>query len=40
MLRLWQRLDEPRREAVLLVMADMAKGRAAKRPTRRKAGAR
>jgi hypothetical protein len=25
---------------VLLVMADMAKGRAAKRPTRRKAGAR
>jgi len=40
MLRLWQRLDAPRREAVLLVMADMAKGRAAKRPTRRKAGAR
>ena len=40
MLRLWQRLDEPRREAVLLVMADMAKGRAAKRPTRRKAGTR
>ena len=40
MLRLWQRLDAPRREAVLLVMADMATGRAAKRPTRRKAGAR
>jgi hypothetical protein len=40
MLRLGQKLEAPRREAVLLVMADMAKGRAAKRPTRRKAGAR
>ena len=36
LLGLWQRLDPPRREAVLLVMSDMAKGRAAKRPTRRK----
>lgn len=36
MLRLWERLDAPRREAMLLVMNDMARGRAAKRPPRRK----
>jgi sugar phosphate isomerase/epimerase len=36
MLRLWQKLDAPRREAVLLVMNDMARGRAARRPARRK----
>jgi sugar phosphate isomerase/epimerase len=36
MLRLWERLDAPRREAMLLVMNDMARGRAAKRPSRRK----
>jgi sugar phosphate isomerase/epimerase len=36
MLRLWQKLDEPRREALLLVMSDMAKGRLAKRPAARK----
>jgi sugar phosphate isomerase/epimerase len=35
MLRLWERLDAPRREALLTVMKDMAKGRSAKRPTRR-----
>jgi hypothetical protein len=36
MLRMWQKLDAPRREAVLLVMNDMARGRAARRPARRK----
>jgi transcriptional regulator with XRE-family HTH domain len=36
MLRLWQRLDPPRREALLLVMSDMAKGRLARRPAQRK----
>jgi sugar phosphate isomerase/epimerase len=36
MLRLWQKLDEPRREALLLVMSDMARGRLAKRPAARK----
>jgi len=36
MLRLWQKLDEPRREALLLVMSDMAKGRLAKRPGARR----
>ncbi|MBS1200316.1 MAG: hypothetical protein H6R27_994 [Proteobacteria bacterium] len=36
MLRLWQKLDAPRREALLTVMNDMARGRAAKRPSRRK----
>lgn len=36
MLRLWERLDAPRREAMLLVMNDMARGRAAKRPSQRK----
>jgi sugar phosphate isomerase/epimerase len=36
MLRMWQKLDAPRREAVMLVMNDMARGRAAKRPARRK----
>jgi len=37
LLRLWEKLDAPRREALLVVMADMARGRAAKRPaTRRK----
>jgi sugar phosphate isomerase/epimerase len=40
MLRLWQKLDAPRREAVLLVMNDMARGRAARRPARRKTGTR
>lgn len=40
MLRLWQKLDAPRREALLTVMSDMARGRATKRPTRRKAGSR
>jgi hypothetical protein len=39
MLRLWQKLDESRREALLLVMADMARGRAPTRPARRKAKA-
>jgi transcriptional regulator with XRE-family HTH domain len=38
LLRLWEKLDTARREALLVVMADMARGRAAKRPaTRRKA---
>ena len=36
MLRMWQKLDAPRREAVMLVMNDMARGRAARRPARRK----
>jgi sugar phosphate isomerase/epimerase len=35
MLRLWQKLDEPRRDALLLVMSDMARGRLAKRPATR-----
>lgn len=35
MLRLWERLDPPRREAVLVVMKDMARGRSARRPTKR-----
>jgi transcriptional regulator with XRE-family HTH domain len=37
LLRLWERLDGPRREALMLVMNDMARGRPAKRATRRKA---
>jgi sugar phosphate isomerase/epimerase len=36
MLRLWQKLDETRRDALLLVMSDMARGRLAKRPAARK----
>lgn len=36
MLRLWERLDAPRREALMVVMDDMARGRAAKRPSRRR----
>lgn len=36
MLRLWERLDATRREALLTVMTDMARGRASKRPARRK----
>lgn len=36
MLRLWERLDATRREALLVVMDDMARGRAAKRPSRRR----
>jgi sugar phosphate isomerase/epimerase len=39
MLRLWERLDGPRREALLVVMNDMARGRAAKRPTARRKAA-
>jgi transcriptional regulator with XRE-family HTH domain len=31
LLRLWERLDPPRREALLTVMRDMAKGRTARR---------
>jgi sugar phosphate isomerase/epimerase len=40
LLRLWERLDAPRREALLTVLGDMARGRAAKRPSRRKSAAR
>ena len=36
LLRLWERLDAPRREALMVVMDDMARGRAAKRPARRR----
>lgn len=36
LLRLWEKLDATRREALLVVMADMARGRAAKRPTARR----
>ncbi len=37
LLRLWEKLDATRREALLVVMTDMARGRSAKRPaTRRK----
>jgi transcriptional regulator with XRE-family HTH domain len=36
LLRLWEKLDEPRREALLVVMSDMARGRSAKRPARRR----
>jgi len=35
MLRLWERLDPPRREAVLVVMKDMARGRSARRSSKR-----
>lgn len=37
LLRLWQRLDAPRRAALLVVMRDMARGRSARRPSRRPA---
>jgi len=40
LLRLWERLDAPRRQALLTVLGDMARGRAAKRPSRRKSAAR
>ena len=40
MLRLWERLDAPRREALLVIMGDMARGRAAKRASRRRRAAR
>lgn len=36
LLRLWEKLDAPRREALLVVMADMARGRTAKRPVARR----
>ena len=36
LLRLWEKLDAPRREALLVVMADMARGRSAKRPAARR----
>lgn len=36
LLRLWQRLDAPRKSALLLVIQDMARGRAARRPARRR----
>jgi len=39
MLRLWERLDPPRRDALLVIMGDMARGRAAKRPSRRRRAA-
>jgi len=35
LLRLWEKLDATRREALLVVLADMARGRAAKRPVAR-----
>jgi len=35
LLRLWERLDAPRREALLVVLADMARGRTARRPATR-----
>jgi sugar phosphate isomerase/epimerase len=35
LLRLWQRLDAPRKAALLVVMQDMARGRAARRPAKR-----
>jgi sugar phosphate isomerase/epimerase len=40
MLRLWERLDGPRRDALLVILNDMARGRSAKRPSRRKTAAR
>jgi len=39
MLRLWQKLDASRREAVLVVLGDMARGRNPRRPARRKSAA-
>lgn len=33
LLRLWERLDPPRREALLTVMRDMARGHTARRPS-------
>jgi len=33
LLRLWERLDPPRRAALLTVMQDMARGRTARRPS-------
>ena len=32
LLRLWERLDAPRRGALMVILQDMAKGRAARRP--------
>ena len=37
MLRLWEKLDPPRRDALLVVMADMARGRSARRPSKQPA---
>lgn len=37
LLRLWQRLDAPRKQALLTVMKDMARGRAARRAPRKAA---
>lgn len=34
LLRLWERLDPPRRDALLLVAQDMARGRRARRPSK------
>lgn len=36
LLRLWQRLDASRKSALLIVMQDMARGRAARRPARKR----
>jgi transcriptional regulator with XRE-family HTH domain len=36
LLRLWEKLDAPGREALLVVMADMARGRSSKRPAARR----
>ncbi len=40
LLRLWQKLDAPRREALLVVLTDMARGRVQKRAAPRKTTAR
>jgi len=36
LLRLWEKLDATRREALLVVMADMARGRTPRRPSARR----
>lgn len=40
LLRLWERLDPPRRAAVLTILQDMARGRPARRPGAAKKAAR
>ena len=35
LLRLWQRLDAPRKAALIVILQDMARGRAARRPAKR-----
>lgn len=40
LLRLWERLDPPRREAVMTILQDMARGRPSRRPAATKTAGR